>query len=96
MTNANRIRVTHAVPGRIRLKIAGLKGDPSLATEIPRELAEVPGIHDIEINAVTESVLVCYSIEMLATSHAAEALSQALTRLFPDLDLKAYRHFLGY
>ena len=96
LTSANRIRVTHVVPGRIRLKVTGLKDDPSLAAEIPRELTKVPGINNIEINVLTESVLVSYSVKMLATSQASEALSQALTRLFPDLDLNSYRRLLEY
>jgi hypothetical protein len=95
-TDTDRIRVIHAIPGHIRLKVVGLKGNQSLAAKIPRELATVPGIHDVEVNAVTENVLVCYSIEMLATSRAASALSQALARLFPDFDLTAYRRLLEH
>ena len=38
------LKVVHALPGRVRLKVARVKGNPALAREAEEKLAKVPGI----------------------------------------------------
>jgi cation transport ATPase len=56
-------KIAHQVPGRMRLKVPGAKGDPELLEEIRQTLTSVPGIHDVEINDTTGSVTIHYCAE---------------------------------
>jgi hypothetical protein len=50
----------HHVPGRLRLKIASLKGDPDAAAAAQRDLSAVPGIITATANPVTGSLTIHY------------------------------------
>ena len=82
------IRVVHAIPGRIRLKVAQVRENPALAGEIQTRLAAVRGIRQVEVNSLTGSVLVLYEAQNTASSDALGALAEPLTALFPGFDLK--------
>ena len=52
--------VIHALPGRVRLKVAGIKNNPSLAQEIKQRLSNKAGVSRVQINPITGSVLMYY------------------------------------
>ncbi len=51
-------RVSHALPGRIRIRIDEKRGDEAYFADLKQALAEVPDIIDAETNSRTGSVLV--------------------------------------
>ena len=52
--------VIHALPGRVRLKVAGIKNNPGLAQEIKQRLSSKAGVSRVQINPITGSVLMHY------------------------------------
>lgn len=80
------VRFVHYVPGQARLKIGALRGDRDLAGQIESELHAVTGIHAVEANPLTGSVLVTFDDRKLRTPEATEALKRALSRLYPEGD----------
>lgn len=54
------VSYVHHVPGRLRIKMAGLKHNTRAAAEIERLLGEFPGILRCEASTVTGSVIVGY------------------------------------
>ena len=57
------IDVVHAIPGRARVRIDVLKGDPAVATRLRERLASLPGMRRVEANPVTGTVLLVYEAE---------------------------------
>lgn len=88
------IRIVHAIPGRTRLKVAGLKTTPSLGLAIQTRLRAVPGIQTVETNPLTGSVLVLFDSETLTAPASLLALSETLNDLFPELDQTKLGEFL--
>jgi hypothetical protein len=80
------VSVVHAIPGRIRLKVAALRDNPALAEAIQDRLASVRGIDWVETSPRTGSVLILYEAKRLGSDESLQALSQALQPLFPGLD----------
>jgi hypothetical protein len=78
------VRVVHAIPGRVRLKVAGIKDNPGLAAALEERLLGMDGIHRVEVNAVTGSILLLYD------AREREEVGQTLQPLFPGLDLEEY------
>jgi Heavy metal associated domain 2 len=63
------------VPGRVRFRLAGLRGDAQRVDVIAGRLARVPGVLDATVCAVTGTVLVHYDAErtgLAALQAAAE------------------------
>jgi Heavy metal associated domain 2 len=89
------VRVVHAIPGRIRLKVAQLKDNPGLAEAIHDRLMAVRGIDWVEISPRTGSVLVLYERARLDASDSLHALSEALQPLVPGLDLVQLQSMIG-
>jgi Heavy metal associated domain 2 len=81
------IRVVHAIPGRVRLKIIYLRDNPELAREIRARLAGVQGIRRIEANPLTGSLLVLYDPEEITSLESLLTLSGTLIPVLPGLDL---------
>lgn len=52
------IEILHAIPGRVRLRVGGLKRDPGSAREIQDRIADHPGVRQVEANPVTGSVVI--------------------------------------
>jgi Heavy metal associated domain 2 len=88
------IKVVHAIPGRVRFKVAGLKANPSLGTVIQTRLKAVPGIRAVETTPLTGSVLVLFDSETLTAPASLLNLSETLTDLFPELDQTMVAEFL--
>jgi hypothetical protein len=89
------IRIVHAIPGRVRLKVDQLKNNPSLAQVIRERLGAVPGIKAVEARPLTASVLVCFDPEAVMSPASLMPLSETLTDLFPDLDQTGLAEFLS-
>jgi hypothetical protein len=77
------IQVVHFLPGRVRVKLPGLKGNTALAREVQHTLAAIDGIRHVEVSPITGSVLVLYNPGIAASftleSLNAEAVSSLMT-----------------
>lgn len=58
------LQMVHFVPGRVRIKLPRLKGEARLAQEVQRALVAIPGIQEVEVSALTGSVLVLYDVDL--------------------------------
>jgi len=81
------IKVVHALPGRVRLKVARVKGNPPLAREARERLAKVPGIRQVETRPDTGSLLIHYDTEELFSLTSLEILSATLAEIFPEIEV---------
>jgi hypothetical protein len=86
--DAEGIKVVHALPGRIRLKVAQVRENPALANQIQQRLTGVQGIQKVEVNPLTGSVLVLYDATATASPDSLRALAEPLAALFPGFELK--------
>ena len=82
------VKVVHALPGRVRLKVRELKDNPALAGAVQERLAGIRGVQLVDANSVTGSVLVVYSAE---GGDALESVFGALTPLFPALNVEQFQ-----
>ncbi len=89
------IRIVHAIPGRIRLKVAQLRHNPPLARGIQERLGAVRGIQGVEATPLTGSVLVLFDPQAVTAPDSLLTLSQTLNDLFPGLDLTQMADFLN-
>jgi len=89
------IKLVHAIPGRVRVKIAQLRDNPEFAREICQRLSGVRGIRQIEANPLTGSLLVLYDLEEMTSLESLFALSEIVTPLFPGLDMAQLEEWLG-
>lgn len=89
------VRVVHALPGRIRLKIGQLQQNPALAGELRTQLAGIPGVRLVEVNPVTGSVLVLFEPPEGAPADSIRFLSTAWPARFGKLDVQAVEAGLG-
>ena len=85
--NTEAVTIAHAMPGRIRLKIAGLKHHPALAADLQHRLAVVPAIQNVEINASTGSMIIRYDTAALSSDASLRTFTAAVATIFPDVDL---------
>lgn len=55
-----RLHIAHQTAGRVRMKLAGAKGDPDTLKEIAETFRLIPGIEHIGVNPVTGSIILHY------------------------------------
>jgi hypothetical protein len=55
----------HDVPGRLRVKIAEIKKNPSVGIQIHELLEKIPGTTSLSIRSTTGSVIVTYNPQIL-------------------------------
>jgi hypothetical protein len=89
------IKVVHAMPGRVRVKLSRLKNNPAFAREIQERLSGVEGIQRVEVNLVTGSVLLLYDAEGVDPVDSFISLAGTLALLFPELDMSELQTWLG-
>ncbi|MGA9754951.1 MAG: HMA2 domain-containing protein [Desulfobaccales bacterium] len=89
------IRIVHAIPGRVRLKVARLRENPPLARVIQERLGAVRGIQGVEATPLTGSVLVLFDPQAITSPESLATLSETLTGLFPGPDLTQLADFLS-
>jgi hypothetical protein len=64
----------HALDGRLRIKLATVKGSPARAVEIEGRLRSHPGIMHVSANPVTGNVLILYDNQALAQHEVLDTL----------------------
>jgi hypothetical protein len=89
------LKVVHALPGRVRLKVSKVKGNPALARQAQEKLAKVPGIREVEAKPGTGSLLINYDTEHLFSIASLEILSETLGELFPEIEAVTMAAWLG-
>jgi hypothetical protein len=83
------LTVTHALPGRLRVKISRVKQNPELAQQAQQTLGQVPGIHRVEANHLTGSLLILYDLASLASLETLGPLAEVMGELFPEIELES-------
>jgi hypothetical protein len=61
--------IAHHVCGRIRMKVPAAKGNEVLLEQIKRALSPIPGVHCIEVNPSTGSVIMHYDPDVHVDLH---------------------------
>ncbi len=67
----------HETPGRLRIKIPGLRGKPEATRAVQEELLDLDGIQEVSANAVTGSIVVISDRDVPASQPVLDRL-QAL------------------
>ncbi len=80
-------KIVHAIPGRIRLKVAQVRDNPVLAVQIQKSLASIAGVQKVETSVRTGSVLILYDAVALSSPEGFHASVEPLAALFPGLTL---------
>ena len=80
------LQIAHAMPGRIRLKVDKVKGNPAFAQKVVDTFGQAPGMTRVEANPVTGSVLLEYDAAALLASGTLLALMDGFAELFPEID----------
>lgn len=82
------VRLAHASPGRIRLRVDEIKNDARRAREIEDKLRLVHGVHSVNANPLTGSLLLTYDEPALDSMElpfsVAQVLGISLNDLHPD------------
>jgi hypothetical protein len=89
------IKVVHAIPGRIRVKVPRLKENPALAREVQERLSAVQAVQRAEVNPITGSVLVLYDRTAIESLDSLLSLAEWFSPLFPDFELGEIEGWLG-
>jgi hypothetical protein len=74
------IEIVHALPGRIRFRIRGIKSDPGRAAEIEQQLTGRPGVRQVRTNPTTGSLLLHFDPQQ------QDSVLSTLSDVFPSLD----------
>ncbi len=64
----------HALEGRIRIKVPEIKGCPTKANELERQVQWHSGIHSIKANPTTGNVLIYYDTQQTAQNKILQTL----------------------
>jgi hypothetical protein len=88
------IKITHFFPGRVRLKVEKVKNNEAFAKKVEAELSNTLCIIEVEISALTGSVLVKYDKCAIKNEKNSDHLLATLKKLFPDLDTEKLRPYL--
>jgi Heavy metal associated domain 2 len=89
------IKIVHAIPGRVRVKISRLKENPALVREIQERLSAVRGIQRVEVNPITGSILVLYDRLELESLDSLLSLAESFSPFFPDFEFSELETWLA-
>lgn len=95
MANGAEIRVSHFIPGRVRLRVPAIKGNPALAQKLQLAFSEVPGLTGLSYNTTTGSVLITYDTRRILAEDGGRKLKAVLHTHLPGLDADTVLHWLG-
>src|SRR5581483_6670118 len=84
------VRIVHAIPGRIRLKVAGLRDEPRLAADVHDALSRIPDVERLEINTRTGSVIVFFEEPAASSAESVRALSETWPKTLSPLELGTF------
>ena len=79
------VQVVHAMPGRVRLKVDKVRGNPAFAQKVQDKLGRVPGVKQVEATPQTGSLLIYYDAAALMAEGALAALTDGFSELFPEM-----------
>jgi hypothetical protein len=82
----NGIKISSYIPGRIRLKASQIKGNTALASKITELFLAINGIHHVEANPLTGSLLVLFNPSELRSPDSTRLLGEALQILAPQIN----------
>lgn len=88
------VKIKSFLPGRLKLRIDDLEGEPQLAEALRAEIAEVDGIKHIETDAQAGTVLIKYDKKRVTSPESSQALFAALKRHFPNKDFSSIEKWL--
>jgi hypothetical protein len=83
------IQVVHTMPGRVRLRVDKVKGNPAFAQKAQDKLGRVPGVKRVEAQPLTGSVLVYYDAAALLAEGTLAVLTDGFSELFPEIGAEA-------
>ncbi len=85
----------HMIEGRLRIKLADVKGAPDEARAVETQIRELPGVNHVTANPVTGSVLILYDTERTGIDEITEALQTLgyLSQPAPAADAPRARTF---
>jgi Heavy metal associated domain 2 len=83
------IHVVHTMPGRVRLRVDKVKGNPAFAKKAQDKLGRLTGIKRVEAQPLTGSVLLYYDAALLLAEGALAALTDGFSELFPEIGAEA-------
>ena len=92
--NNEGIKVVHAIPGRVRLKVPKMRQNPAFEAEIRDRLSTAKAIQRIEINPVTGSVLLLYNPEEITLPGSLFSLWKSFSSLFPEINFEELKSCL--
>lgn len=84
--------LVHKLPGRVRLRLPALKGNPNLVAEAEGRLLALPGIKKVRANPVTGSLELLYDA-MLIKETVAPVISECRA-IFPGQDFSELERYL--
>jgi hypothetical protein len=90
------VRLAHASPGRIRLKVDDIKNDPDKARGIQAKLRTVPGILSADASPLTGSLLLTYDEPASGSMELPFAVAQALGISLNDLNPEDLRRLMSH
>jgi hypothetical protein len=64
--------LSHAIPGRLRVKIPSKKGDSCYFDDVHKQMSGYEGIASVAVNALTGSVLVIHTVDFRKIAAYAE------------------------
>jgi hypothetical protein len=56
-----KLNIAHSVPGRVRMKVKGAKGNPELLKQIGETFSVIPGVERVTVNPLTGSVVLHFN-----------------------------------
>lgn len=77
------IRIAHSLPGRVRLKLDGLRRNPVLAQTLEQRAAAISGVLAARANPLTGSLLIHYDCRLIPSLGALEQRLEALDAVLP-------------
>jgi hypothetical protein len=92
--NNEAIKIVHAIPGRVRLKVPKIRKNSAFEAEIRDRLSTAKAIQRVEINPITGSVLLLYNPEEIRLPGPLFSLWKSFSSLFPDLNFEEIRSCL--
>lgn len=77
-------QVRHRISGRVRIKIHARRGDIAYFTQVRERLSDFAGIHSLETNPITGSLLIRHAVDLESVARFAEEQGLfRLTTLYP-------------
>lgn len=94
MLNSADIRISHFLPGRVRLRVGTIKGNPGLAEQMRAAFCSVPGLTGLSYNTITGSVLINYDTRRIVAEDGGQRLRSVMREHLPDLDAEVVIQWL--